>query len=142
MKCYLEIEKYRLEERLQISWFVDRNTNIAIKVPAFILQPLVENAIYHGIENIEGGGTVAISLYTVEDRLIMRVCNPIDNVRLSNLPCGDSSRSNHSRSNNRVAQTNIKRRLALVYGDNFSFKKEQCETEYQVTINIPKGGVI
>ncbi len=142
VKCYLEIEKYRLEERLQVSWFVDRNMNVAIKVPAFILQPLVENAIYHGIENILGGGTVAISLYTVGSRLIIQVCNPIANSRPSNLPHSDSSRVNNSRKSNRVAQTNIERRLALVYGNDFSFRREQCETEYRVTINIPKGGLI
>ena len=141
VKCYLEIEKYRLEERLQVSWFLDRNTNVAIKVPAFILQPLVENAIYHGIENVVGGGTVAISLYTVGSRLVIQVCNPIDNARPSHSPHRDSLRSNNLRKSNRVAQANIERRLALVYGDDFSFKKEQCETEYQVTINIPKGGL-
>ena len=141
VKCYLEIEKYRLEERLQVSWFLDRNTDIAIKVPAFILQPLVENAIYHGIENIVGGGTVAISLYTVKSHLVIQVCNPIDNARPSNSPHRNSLGSNNLRKSNHVAQTNIERRLALVYGDDFSFKREQCETEYQVTINIPKGGL-
>ena len=141
VRCYLEIEKYRLEERLQVSWFVARNTNVAIKVPAFILQPLVENAIYHGIENILGGGTIAISLYTVGNRLIIQVCNPIANSQPPNLPHSDSSRINKPHKSNRVAQTNIERRLALVYGDDFSFKREQCETEYRVTINIPKGGL-
>ncbi len=141
VKCYLEIEKYRLEERLQVSWFLDRNTNISIKVPSFILQPLVENAIYHGIENILGGGIVAISLYTLGNRLIIQVCNPIDNSRPSDSPHSDSLGSNNPRQSNRVAQTNIERRLALVYGDDFSFKKEQCETEYRATINIPKGGL-
>ena len=141
VKCYLEIEKYRLEERLQVSWFVDRNTNVAIKVPAFILQPLVENAIYHGIENILGGGTVAISLYTVGSRLIIQVCNPIANSHTAHLPHSDSSHSSNLHRSNRVAQTNIERRLAFVYGNNFSFEREQRETEYRVTINIPKGGL-
>ncbi len=142
VKCYLEIEKYRLEERLQVSWFVARNTNVAIKVPAFILQPLVENAIYHGIENILGGGTVVISLYTVGSRLIIQVCNPIANSRPSNLSRSDSSHVNQPHKSNRVAQTNIERRLALAYADDFSFKREQREIEYRVTINIPKGGLI
>ena len=130
VQCYLEIEKYRLEERLRVSWFLDRNTDVAIKVPAFIVQPLVENAIYHGIENILGGGTVVVSLRTVANRLIIQVRNPISNATCLNL----------SRDGNHVAQTNIERRLALVYGGDFSFKREQCKTEYRATINIPQGG--
>ena len=130
VQCYLEIEKYRLEERLRVRWFLERNIDVAIKVPAFILQPLVENAIYHGIENILGGGTVSVSLCIVEKRLIIQVRNPIAEARYLSLSC-------HS---NRMAQTNIERRLALVYGDNFSFERERYKTEYCVTINIPKGG--
>ena len=128
VQCYLEIEKYRLEERLRVSWFLDRNMDVAIKVPAFILQPLVENAIYHGIENILGGGTVTVSLCTVKNRLIIQVRNPIADARYLSL----------SRHSNRMAQTNIERRLALVYGDDFSFERERCKTEYRVKINIPK----
>ena len=131
VRCYLEIEKYRLEERLKVSWFLDRNTNVAVRVPALILQPLVENAIYHGVETIAGGGTIAISLCTVESRLIIQVCNPVSNTEYSDLLRG-----------NRIAQTNIERRLALVYGEDFSFRKEQGETQYRATINIPKGGLL
>ena len=129
VKCYLEIEKYRLGRRLQVNWLFNYNINDLIKLPALILQPLVENAIYHGIEKIVGGGTILISLRAVKDRFIIQVCNPI----------GDASYFDSSPGNN-IAQANIERRLTLAYGDNFSFKQEQCETEYRVTINIPIQG--
>ena len=131
VKCYLGIEKYRLGKRLQVSWLLNYEKYAAIKVPALILQPLVENAIHHGIGKIIGDGVVVISLCTVENRLIIQVCNPIGSNEYSNL--------SHR---NGIAQTNIERRLALVYGDNFSFKRERCETEYRATINIPIGGLL
>ena len=131
VKCYLEIEKYRLGERLQVDWFLDRKTNVAIKMPILILQPLVENAIYYGVEKVAGGGVVEISLCTVKNRLIIQVRNPI-----CNIGSADLSRGNY------IAQRNIECRLALAYGDNFSFKREQRETEYRATIDIPTGGLL
>ena len=131
MKTYLEIEKYRLGKRLQVRWFLDYKTNVVIKVPALTLQPLVENAIYHGIEKIVGGGIIIISICTVKNRLIIQVSNPIDAVGLSDLSLG-----------NHIAQNNIERRLALIYRDDFSFEQKQCETEYRATINIPTGELL
>ena len=131
VKTYLEIEKYRLGKRLQVRWFLDYRTNVVVKMPALTLQPLVENAIYHGIEKIVGGGIIVISIYTVKNRLIIQVSNPIDTVRLSDLSLG-----------NHIAQNNIERRLALIYGNNFSFEREQGDTEYRATIKIPIGELL
>ena len=129
VKCYIEIEKYRLGERLQVRWLLNYDTDNVIKVPALILQPLVENAIYYGIERIMGGGSIIISLNSIGNRLIIQVCNPIDNLRCCDLPSG-----------NNIAQSNIALRLALIYGHDFSFEREQCDKEYRATINIPKEG--
>jgi len=127
VRCYLRIEQCRLGERLQVSWQLDYEQSVAIRVPSLILQPLVENAIYHGVEKVIGGGTVMISLYTANERLIIQVCNPINGAAHQG-----GARSHH------IAQNNIARRLALSYGDDFDFKQEQCEVKYRVTINIPK----
>jgi len=131
VRCYLGIEKYRLRERLQVNWSLDYKVKNVIKIPALILQPLVENAIYHGIEKVDGGGTIFISLSTIKDHLIIQVRNPLSDTDYSDFFAG-----------NRIAQTNIENRLALVYGNNFSFKREQYETEYCATIKIPIGGLI
>ena len=131
VRCYLGIEKYRLRERLQVNWSLDYKVKNVIKIPALILQPLVENAIYHGIEKVDGGGTIFISLSTIKDHLIIQVRNPLSDTEYSDFFAG-----------NRIAQTNIENRLALVYGNNFSFKREQYETEYCATIKIPIGGLI
>ena len=128
VKCYLGIEKYRLGDRLRVNWLVDYHMKDVIKVPALILQPLVENAIYYGIEKVAGGGTIVISLCTTGDRLIIQVRNPTVNIRCSHLSYG-----------NHIAQANIAHRLALIYGNNFTFKHEHSEMEYRATINIPSG---
>lgn len=57
-KQYLSIESLRLEDRLTINWQID-NISMEALIPPLILQPLIENAVYHGIEPIpEGGGSV------------------------------------------------------------------------------------
>ena len=66
MKCYLEIEKVRFEERLELHFDVDPATLDAL-VPNLILQPLVENAIRHGIANRREGGRVEIRSQMVGD---------------------------------------------------------------------------
>lgn len=56
---YLEIEKLRLGDRLRIEWEID-GLDVQAHIPALVLQPLVENAIYHGIEALPEGGTIRI----------------------------------------------------------------------------------
>jgi sensor histidine kinase YesM len=59
VRHYLAIEQHRLEERLSVSWHVDR-TLLHADVPTMVLQPLVENAVRHGISNSVAGGSIAI----------------------------------------------------------------------------------
>jgi two-component system sensor histidine kinase AlgZ len=59
-KGYLRIEKHRLGDRLRVEWNELEQLD-DLKLPVLILQPLVENAIYHGIEPLTGGGVIRIS---------------------------------------------------------------------------------
>jgi len=74
---YLAIEQRRLGDKLQLS--VDVNAECAAAwIPPLLLQPLVENAIKHGIRQLDDGGCIAISATHTERHLVLRVANPVD----------------------------------------------------------------
>ncbi len=73
---YLAIEELRLGERLRVAWRLEGMPADAL-VPALLLQPLVENAVYHGIEPIAAGGEIAIAVQAKGGELVIRLSNPI-----------------------------------------------------------------
>jgi two-component system sensor histidine kinase AlgZ len=123
-RSYLDIETLRLDERLQIDWSIDSSLE-KTEIPALCLQPLVENAIYHGIEPLPGGGTISISASKQGKKLVLAVGNPI----------GDQKISLHK--GNHIAQENIKQRLQLVYGSDAKFNINETKSEYLITLEIP-----
>jgi len=76
VRSYLELEQMRLEERLQILWDVDLETR-QILVPQLILQPLVENAILHGISCCREGGWIQIVSRKIGDRVELEIRNSV-----------------------------------------------------------------
>jgi len=124
-RSYLDIEKLRLGERLQIDWDVDKSL-FSEEIPALSLQPLAENAIYHGIEPLPGGGNIRISARRDGEHLRLEVSNP------SSMNTG----STHS-SGNKMAQDNIRRRLRLAYGNDARFNINATKRNYTVTLEIP-----
>lgn len=101
---YLRIEQARLGERLTLEWDIAEDAN-AVEVPLLSVQPLVENAIYHGIERLATPGTVRVSAHRREGGVCIEVANP----RPQN--------GAPSHKGQRIALDNIAQRLALIYGD-------------------------
>ncbi len=124
-RSYLDIEKLRLGDRLQIDWNIDKSL-FEEEIPALSLQPLAENAIYHGIEPLPDGGRVGISAQREGNGLILKVSNPVS----------ESAAMSHSRGN-RMAQDNIEQRLRLAYGNNARFKINATKRNYTVTLELP-----
>ncbi len=121
---YLDIESLRLEHRLKIDWTIEAGLEDT-EVPALCLQPLVENAIYHGIEPLAEGGLISITAARENHKLVLTVTNPI----------GDGAISHHK--SNHMAQENIKQRLHLVYGNEASFHINATKDDYTVILTIP-----
>ena len=69
---YVGIEALRLGERLKVDWSVDEDTR-SQKIPMLSIQPLVENAIYHGIEPLPSGGIIRISAERHNETIVVRV---------------------------------------------------------------------
>ncbi len=123
-RSYLRIENERLGDRLKVEWVVPRSVP-ELFMPSLIIQPLVENTIYHGIETMPDGGTV---------RVIAGTCGPKHYcIEISN-PVNAKA---HEHSGNRMARANIVQRLELAYGGNASLKTFADDREYHVTLRLP-----
>ncbi|MBL4679762.1 MAG: histidine kinase [Pseudomonadales bacterium] len=125
---YAHIEGLRLDDRLSIDWQIDVDAN-RIRIPMLTLQPLLENAIYHGIQPLPEGGTVLFHAYEKANKLIVEITNPVSPKQLS--------RHNAHVHGNQMALDNIRRRLDAIYGSSASLIAESSETIFKITISYP-----
>lgn len=123
-KRYLHIESLRLGDRLQIEWNLDAIPDVA--VPALILQPLLENAVYHGVEPMPMGGRIRVCIAQRGKRLQMEVENPVP-----------ANRSSSHHRGNRVAHENIHERLRLAFGRAARLEIDDRGTTYCVSVHLP-----
>ena len=120
---YLDLEKLRLEDRLKITWQINDMPSDAM-IPPLILQPLLENAVYHGIEPMPEGGEIIVKIYTKVKELHISISNPY------------APQNNHH-TGNKMALKNIKERLQLHFDLESSLKSEAKNNRYAVHIRIP-----
>src|SRR5450830_1332505 len=121
---YLSLEKLRLDERLTIIWQIDSMPPDAL-IPPLVLQPLLENAVYHGIEPLAAGGEIIIKIYTKRNEVHIVLSNPYNT-------------QNIHHNGNKMALKNIKERLTLHFDLEASLKSSQSNNEYQVHITLPR----
>jgi two-component system sensor histidine kinase AlgZ len=123
-RTYQRMEQLRLGDRLHVEWKIDPLPKDAM-VPGLTLQPLLENAIYHGIEPRPEGGTVTVTGEFSKGMVTIVVRNP--------LPAANVT----MRDGNRLALANIKERLDLMYGERATVKAGRFDAEYIVTLRFP-----
>ena len=124
-RIYQRIEELRLGERLHVRWDVAELPMRAF-VPGLTVQPLLENAIYHGIEPLDRGGTVTVVGRVSDGRVEIAVTNPVS-----------PKHNAEGRPGNRLALENIRQRLELAYGDKGSLEVTAEPEQYRVTIRFP-----
>ena len=125
---YLAIEQVRFGERLRVQWLLDPNADGA-HLPPLLLQPLVENAVKHGVEPSRHGGKLRIATQRRGDRVVVRITNT--------LPApheGSTSTRGHG-----IALDNVRARLALLHDVQAQFSTKVKNGLYQVRISIPCG---
>ena len=120
---YLNLEQLRLGERLQIAWDVEALPGDAL-VPQLLLQPLVENAIYHGIEPGAEPGIVEISISRNKDQVRIRLANPYHP-------------EYQHRAGNNMALANIRERLALHFDVEASLTAGVAGAKFEISIVLP-----
>lgn len=124
-KRYLHIESLRLGSRLQHDWQLD-NVNQKALLPMLTLQPLLENAIYHGIETMPEGGTIRIHAQQDNGLINLSIYNPCP-LREQ----GDSHRGN------RMAQENIRERMLIAFGTRAHLEMKLTNGECCVELVFP-----
>lgn len=120
---YVDIEAQRLGERLSLDWQVDEIPGDAM-MPALLLQPLLENAVYHGIEPSIQGGVIHVRGNTRSKRIVLTIENPLN------------TRVGH-RKGNRLALANIRQRLSAHYPDSASIEIDEQHGSFMVILSIP-----
>lgn len=121
---YQRIEKLRLGTRLNVRWDVNDLPMRAL-IPSLVIQPLLENAIYHGIELLPEGGEVVVSGKRDGDFLIISMSNPV---------AVGEKRTNGG---NKMAMTNIQQRFELAYGGRGTVDVEQGDNSFSVCLRFP-----
>ena len=123
LERYAEIEELRLGERLRIHWELDAAPPDAL-LPSMVLQPLLENAVYHGVEPGTERGDVLVRIERRGDRVRATIENP-------HLEAGGQ------RAGNRMALENIRERLALFFDAEARLDTRIDKGRYRVDIEIP-----
>jgi two-component system sensor histidine kinase AlgZ len=123
---YLRIEQLRLGPRLRTQWRTDALPNDA-QLPALLLQPLLENAVYHGVEPSTAGGLISVEGQRERDRLQVVISNSI------------SRAPGRHREGNHLAQDNVRERLQAFFGKRADFAVEHSDDTYRVTVAFPYG---
>ncbi len=121
---YIALEALRLDERLRVRWRIEVRPE-TFSLPALTLQPLVENAIYHGIEPQPDGGEVCIELRQSGEQLLIRISNPLPPQHSPNRP------------GNRMALENIRERLNLAFDGRAKIEHLEENGLYTVSIRLP-----
>lgn len=121
---YNRIEKLRLGERLNIRWEID-DLPMRARIPSLTIQPLIENAIYHGIELLPDGGDVVVTGKRDGKYLTIAVTNPV------------APGKARDKDGNKMALANIRQRFELAYGNRANVDVDQGEETYAVTLRFP-----
>lgn len=127
-RIYQRIEQLRLGDRLQVRWNV-ADTPMRALVPSLLVQPLLENAVYHGIETLPQGGTVTVTSRFDGSMIELEVRNPLS---LDTAP--------QERRGNRLALDNIRQRLDLAWPGQSRVEVMQEGGEYRVLLAFPYEG--
>ncbi len=123
---YLRIEGQRLGQRLRVRWDID-GLPVETRLPALLLQPLLENAVYHGIEPATEGGEISISGRCRAGVISLAVRN--------SLPAGPGRAA---RPGNQMAQQNVRERLDAAFGDRAGMVVGRVDGRYQVRVHFPR----
>lgn len=119
---YLAIEQVRFGDRLRLSWALDPRASSA-RLPPLILQPLVENAVKHGVEPSPTGAKVHISTLRRDNQVVIKIANTLP-VTSSEPGMG-------------LALANVQERLALLHDLRASFRAARVKDQFIVRLEVP-----
>jgi two-component system, LytTR family, sensor histidine kinase AlgZ len=119
---YIAIEQIRFGSRLRVTWELDADAGLA-RVPPLVLQPLVENAVRHGVEPAAAGGTIRIRTRVKSGRAVVVIENTVP--------------TEPSRPGNGMALKNVRERLNLMHDVAAQFDTRAAPNLFRVQIGVP-----
>ncbi len=122
-KEYLTIEKLRLAERLAVRWELDGMPGDAL-LPSLLLQPLIENAVHHGIEPSQEPGEIRVAIARSGDRVRVEIANPLPEAP-------------PSRPGNHMALSNVRERLDLTFDVEGQLETSTADGQFRVIVQFP-----
>lgn len=126
---YMRIEQLRMGPRLQVDWQLNDSPVELLPIPLLTLQPLLENAVYHGVQPLAEGGTVTVRISYRDGMVRIEVTNPVG-------PVGDAPAETGHRGN-RMALDNIRHRLQALYGPGAGIEAGRTGNSYGTTLHYP-----
>ena len=129
---YLAIEQVRFGDRLRVQWQLDPRTDAAL-LPPLLLQPLVENAVKHGVEPSTRGGKLRVLTELRGSRVVVRITNTLPPSHIKT----DGASRGHG-----IALANVRARLALLHDVQGEFTAGVQDGLYQVRITLPVEGTM
>ncbi len=123
---YLNIEALRLGQRLQLDWQVQLPA-VPVSLPRLTLQPLLENAVYHGIEQRIEGGVIRLRVQEQGQRVVLELDNPA-------AAQGDFAQQ---RPNHGLALDNVRARLSALYDERFTLTTESADDRFRLRLALP-----
>ncbi len=127
-KKYLALENLRLDSRLRVDWDIGKFPRNAV-MPVLTLQPLLENAIRHGVEAIPEGGRIEIKLWEASDRIHVRVASP--------LPTRKAAQREKTLN---MAMENVRQRFQSYYGEAAVLRTNEENGQFIATVVLPTRG--
>ncbi len=125
VRRYLEIERLRLGDRLHVRWSVE-GLPLDTPMPALLLQPLVENAVHHGVSALPSGGEIEIEGTADSACVTLRIANP------------RPARAQAVRAGHGIALDNVRQRLAYHYGDAARLLVHDAEGNFTCEVKVPR----
>ena len=133
IRGYLRIEQLRLDDRLEVDWNLAEDLPVDQKLPALLIQPLIENAVVHGIARLSQGGRLSIRGERIRrGRVRFVIENPVPDLE-------DEGNENTS-SGNRMALDNVRQRLALAWDEGARLKVRSEGDRFFVELVLPIDG--
>jgi two-component system, sensor histidine kinase YesM len=141
VRTYLSIQQLRFGDRVNVTFQIQEDLDTdEYKILPLLLQPIVENAIIHGLDNINENGHITISITTQDSNLIITISDNGIGMDADSLDILNSSINNHNPNDSRsIGLYNIRQRIHLFYGEEYNMEISSCLNQgTTVTLKLPR----